>query len=130
MTGGGGLDLDACICGLRNLAVMDDEETRIDQYVDNDSISDVVLRARVKLLVVNGKYDDAYEEAIRPTLVGLSRDEAKRAAIVFCRDFILEDDVDPSDVDDYREKQIVDLVEDIMSVFDGLREKWLTATST
>lgn len=67
------ISLNAALYGLRNLSVMDDEETRI-----SDAVSDVeprALRIEVRSFIEQGKYEEAYKRAIRPILLNYTRDE-------------------------------------------------------
>jgi hypothetical protein len=116
-----GLPLDEAIYGLRNLAVADEDQARIVDYVDQ--IEDPVVRASVELLCANGQYGDAYVEAVRPTLEKMERVDLEKAVVLFVRDFVLPEDVKPSS---YLELDIVTLVDNIMQEWERLLTKWWT----
>jgi len=120
-----GLALSDCIYGLRNLLTGDEEETRIDEPKLIKSIGDLGLRLTVEHLVKEGKYDEAYEAAIRPTLRSTPKKDVLKAAIAFARDFVTEEDVEAIDDDEsYLEKMRVDLIEEIMEEYERLLTKW------
>lgn len=120
-----GLALSDCIYGLRNLVVGDDEQTRIDDDSLIKSISDLGNRLTVQAFVKDGMYEEAYEAAMKPTLRGASKKDVLKEAVIFVRDFVTEEDVEAMDDDtSYLEKMRVDLIEEIMEMYEQLLTKW------
>jgi len=102
---------DDALYGLRNLAVGDDEQTRIADY-DLD-----VLTPDARACVERDDYEGAYVAQIRATLAHLTREQvadlADTWAIAFC-----SPDCDDDENDDAERPE--DLADDMMNVYDDM----------
>jgi hypothetical protein len=112
------LTLQDAIYGLRNLAVGDEEEVRIEDFLENIEPKD--LRIACTNLVNQDKYVDAYEIAILPVLSGFTRDEIAEHTREWVREFVADQFGD--DVADEAEnnEEETELFDDIMSEYDRL----------
>jgi hypothetical protein len=100
---------DDALYGLRNLSVLDDEQTRIADYD--------VLPDDVRALVDAGDYEGAYTLMIVPALAHLTRDEVADAARAWAESFVA-DCTDEPEPDEAR-----DLAADMMNVYDELHAR-------
>lgn len=106
--------------GLRNIAIGDEEETRIADGMVED-IGDPEVKAKVQGLIAEGLYEEAYIAALKPTIAGLSRSDAETLTDQWIADIAQEDGwFFDDEADRPVAKQKNEMKEMVMAMFDNL----------
>ncbi len=98
---------DDALYGLRNLAIGDDEQTRIEDHEN-------VLTPDARRALDAGDFDLAYTLMIVPALATFTRDEVAALASAWAASFLADDDCDETPAD---------LAADMMNVYDELHAR-------
>lgn len=113
---------DDALYGLRNLSVMDDEQTRIEDHEN-------VLTPDARAAFDANDYERAYALMIVPALAHLTRDDVARLALAWAFDFVFCDGGDDAIADDDSDPIAAahaaarDLAADMMNVYDELHAR-------
>jgi len=110
--------LDDAWYGLRNLAIGDEEETRIGDMLD--AIEPADLRARVAATLADATYDRytvAYQLAVWPLLASLSSDEVKAGIAAWVAAW----DMSHNDTAEEEALERAELAESMFEIYGDLR---------